>query len=499
MRLRARFRRPFGHDLWARPIFRALPRASSLGDPALAPFPDRGAALASGCGLGHIRPYVGPILLLLNGLVPPLDARTWRVNVAGTGDAPTIQAAIDSASAGDTVLLGPGTYLWSSQAASQHSMIILKRGLTLRGDAGPLATILDAERNGRVMLLYDVGASLIEGLTIQTGRGRSAAGPPFLWSFGGGMYIAGDSNPTIANCIIRDNSVNTTQRGAGIYCESAVIENCQVLENFGNLDARGIGIWSDSTLVVRGTTFRGNWVNGDSGSFGAGLAARGNATITDCWIEGNRTSGVNGASSAGVSIAAGVVERCVFLGNEVYGGFGGARGGALGAGSGVEVRDCIFVANRVVGNPAVGAAMRLRGATVTRCTILGNIAEGGGTPIAGIYFDEPITVTSSLFAWNQGAVCSGVGNWSCNDIFGNTLGDAVCGTDGGGNFSLDPELCAVDPAGSMNFTLQADSPCAAGQHPEGIPCGLVGAAPVGCGPVSVQMSTWSHVKGLFRE
>jgi len=426
------------------------------------------------------------------------------VNVAGTGDAPTIQAAIDSASAGDTVLLAPGTYLWSSQAASPHSMVILKPGLTLRGEAGAGGTILDAERNGRVMLLYDVGELVrIEGLTIQTGEGRSALGPPLLDSFGGGMYIAGGSNPTIANCIIRDNYVNTTQVGAGIYCESARIENCQVLENFGNLDARGIGIWSDSTLVVRGTTFRGNWVNGDSGSYGAGLAAR-NATIADCWIEGNQTSGVFGAGAGGISIGDGVVERCVFVGNEAFGGFGGARAAALGAGSGVEIRDCIFVANRVVGNPAVGAALFLRGgATATRCTIVGNIAEGGGTPIAGVYFDErtnePTSVTSSLVAWNNGAVCNDGGIWSCNNIFGNTLGNAICGTDAGGNFSADPEFCAADPVASMNFTLQADSPCAPGQHPDGNACGQVGAAPVGCGAVSVQQATWSHVKGLYRE
>ena len=36
--------------------------------------------------------------------------RTWSVNAEGTGDAPSIQAAIDSCAAGDTVLAAPGTY-----------------------------------------------------------------------------------------------------------------------------------------------------------------------------------------------------------------------------------------------------------------------------------------------------------------------------------------------------------------------------------------------------
>ncbi len=37
-------------------------------------------------------------------------SRTWYVRTDGTGDAPTIQAALDSAQAGDTVLVGSGTH-----------------------------------------------------------------------------------------------------------------------------------------------------------------------------------------------------------------------------------------------------------------------------------------------------------------------------------------------------------------------------------------------------
>jgi hypothetical protein len=41
----------------------------------------------------------------------PTDARTWRVTVDGTGDAPTIEAAMDSAAAFDTVLVAPGEHV----------------------------------------------------------------------------------------------------------------------------------------------------------------------------------------------------------------------------------------------------------------------------------------------------------------------------------------------------------------------------------------------------
>lgn len=50
---------------------------------------------------------VAAVLLLASSLA----ARTWNIHEDGSGDAPTIQAGIDSASAGDVVLALPGRYL----------------------------------------------------------------------------------------------------------------------------------------------------------------------------------------------------------------------------------------------------------------------------------------------------------------------------------------------------------------------------------------------------
>ena len=44
---------------------------------------------------------------LLSG---PALARTWSVLPDGSGEAPTIQAAVDSADDGDTISLGDGTF-----------------------------------------------------------------------------------------------------------------------------------------------------------------------------------------------------------------------------------------------------------------------------------------------------------------------------------------------------------------------------------------------------
>jgi hypothetical protein len=62
------------------------------------------------------------------------------------------------------------------------------------------------------------------------------------------------------------------------------------------------------------------------------------------------------------------------------------------------------------------------------------------------------------------------------------------------NFSADPMFCAAG-----NYYLHSDSPCAPGNHPDGIDCGLIGPLPVGCGPVSTETRTWGSIKAMYRD
>lgn len=76
---------------------------------------------------------------------------------------------------------------------------------------------------------------------------------------------------------------------------------------------------------------------------------------------------------------------------------------------------------------------------------------------------------------------------SNNNIFGNIGGDALCGVDGGGNMSLDPQFCGIP--GSGNYYLQSDSPCAPGQ---------IGALPVLCSTTPTHQKSWGAIKALYR-
>jgi hypothetical protein len=90
---------------------------------------------------------------------------------------------------------------------------------------------------------------------------------------------------------------------------------------------------------------------------------------------------------------------------------------------------------------------------------------------------------------------------SCSDSYGNAAGDwtdwcveAQAGLNG--NFSADPLFCDGE---NGDLTLDGDSPCLPDHHPEGYPCGLIGALGAGCGATAVEPVTWGTVKTRFRD
>ena len=79
---------------------------------------------------------------------------------------PTIQAAIDSAASGDTVLVRDGTYV--------ENLHVLDKALTLKALGAPEATIIDGNQQGSVIEV--TGDAYIEGFTIQNGLNDAGGG-----------------------------------------------------------------------------------------------------------------------------------------------------------------------------------------------------------------------------------------------------------------------------------------------------------------------------------
>ncbi len=174
-----------------------------------------------------------------------------------------------------------------------------------------------------------------------------------------------------------------------------------------------------------------------------------------------------------------------------------AQGGAIHLDdTDVTVRFSILTGN--VATLAGGAIyMRKSAPVVHNNTIEGNSAPAGGGialkgPIAGQVYQN--LICSSL---QGGGIDCTTGPFNtvltCNDIWGNVGGDAICAVDGSNNFAADPLFCGVP--GSGNFYLQQTSQCTATYSP----CGqAIGALGILCTTTATESVTWGRVKSLYR-
>jgi hypothetical protein len=369
----------------------------------------------------------------------PAAARTWHVTVDGTGDVPTLQAAVDSASPGDEVVVGPGRYTWANQGGGSNlAMITFYRGrssFTFRSEAGAAATILDAQRQNRVIFIQGYNNITIDGFTITGGEA-----PADGYYIGGGVCAHMSTDDVIRNCVFADNRA---QWAGGLWSggwNNLVVENCEFRNNYAALYAGGLGVdSSELTTVVRG-----------------------------CLITGN-TAGQNGG---GVWVNRGMLR----LENSVV-----ARNTAT-AGGGLY-------------------ANRAWSCDITGCTFAQNDAIDGGGIYAAVTSVVSLSRTIVAFGRQGGALAAdsaAVADIGCCNVFGNGGGDSIPAVfvDTGGNFSFDPSFCSKQ---EVDFTLDGGSPCLPGAHPDGWECGLVGALGAACGSVPTRSTSWGQLKRALGE
>jgi len=390
---------------------------------------DGTSRLVSSCALsvGSRKRRNQQILLasLLCVLAGGAQARTWVVEEDGSGDAPTIQAGIDSAATGDIVDVGPGVY---------YETVFLTGGenIHLRGRLGAASTAIDGEFK-RGVLQMDAG--IVEGFTLRNGVGQHGPG----LSVGQATVV---TTPIVRNNIIENN-------------RAALYPDCC---NGGGLANFAVG------TRIEGNVIRNNQVEG----VGGGIYDAGDNTVIENNLIAFNEAYIN---SGGIASANGII-----VGNRIVGNFARFTSG------GAELDGCAEFRNN---------------------TVLGNSTANGFDNAAGVRLNEACgVVVGNIIAQNRGGG-HGIGlsaapssTVRCNDLWENDI-NAQPGLADPTNFSADPLFCAVDPLGSLNFLLRSNSPCAPGNAPSGT-CGLVGAAPVGCGTVSVVHGRWGDVKQLFR-
>ncbi len=326
------------------------------------------------------------------------------------------------------------------------------------------------------------------------------------WTAGGGLYVD-DSAGSVARCEFTDNTafaVDLPGDAAGFYSESSqmLVQSCTFTGNSTGAGGAGFYSYLDDFPILEDCHFENN-----QSDFGGAIYLEnsyailrrctvvnntakiaGGALIDDgsvCEIVDSTFSGNVATQWAGGAIGAWVADltilRTTFTDNQAQSG-GGAL--SLRAGSGY-LEDCLIARNTagVRGGGLNGSLIHI---DLVGSTLVDNAApSGGGVALqeeATIHLARTIVALSSsgesIAALESDAVTA-----SCTTIFANAGGDWLGDWAGllgmAGNRDANPAFCQPDAG---DYHLAANSPCAP-ENSGG--CGLVGALPVGCAPVSV--------------
>ncbi|MAE68860.1 MAG: hypothetical protein CME06_00165, partial [Gemmatimonadetes bacterium] len=291
-------------------------------------------------------------------------------------DQPTIQAGIDAASQGDTVLVAPGTYTGDGNRDIDFG----GTDLVLISEEGAEATVIDCEgsrtdyHRGFDFHMGESAAAVIEGFTIRGGY----VGGDFPSRVGGGIRCAPGS-PTLLSCIITENSAISA---GGIYCADGsmpVLADCTISHNTSRAYSGG-GLYcalSSSSPVLTDCAIVSNYSNGHGG----GIACWGSCVyptepvLVNCVIADN-SADANGGAFYGYGYGCGtfpILINCIVANNSAFGG----GGLFLSHDCSPSLTNCIIAGNSAL-RTGGGVDCASSSPILSNCTIAGNTAEDGG-------------------------------------------------------------------------------------------------------------------------
>ena len=323
------------------------------------------------------------MVLLLMSSSPTSTARAaeFTVCTAGPPDCgySSVQDAVFAARDGDLIKIAGGVYtgVWNwlgtnTTYLTATQMVVITQSLTLRGgytvtnwttpnpEANP--TTLDAQDQGRVMIISGPISVTLDGLSLMHGNSEGLGGKrntypsiSYIGNVGGGVYAV-TATVTLSTCNLIQNRTPISyvhpfhDYGGGMYANGAVtVVNSQIRENEGECTGglylddvdrallqgnsfesnvggghcyNGGGLWAAGrNILVQDNLFRDNYAYG-----GGGLSLRGDVTVTQNLITGNHATYGGGLCVYSTPITSGIpmLTRNQLIENSTH-----FRGGAV--------------------------------------------------------------------------------------------------------------------------------------------------------------------------
>ena len=373
---------------------------------------------------------------------------------------PTVQAALDVAAAGDTVLVAPGIYT--------ETLTFPGRDVALRGAGAELTTLVTTAFAPVVTCLPGSSRlALIEGFTITGGRGWDA----------GGIYVD-HCAPTIRKNRIVQNIASARGGGIGVYFGSPRIEDNLIADNqqlIRQVSGGGISLLGVGTAEVLN-----NRIERNDALYGGGINCNSAGAAR---IEGNRIR-ANTAMYGG-GLVFGNASDALVLQNVIDANVA-SRGGGIYHTNG----NIVAVNNTIVDNIGTGSAVyAVRPIAVL--TFVNNLMTGGPELLFGEQWRQAVQhVMANNLLWGPTVYA---GDWpDLGSANGTVLADPRLRADGlqlgSGSPARDagqlrPELPALDWFGDPRVVgagvdIGADE--YSGLFRFGQPCfGLVSAPQIG--------------------